>query len=220
MNGDRNDPFKGFNLSFTPYRSFVASLLGVKLDSLIFPIQRHTDRVSIIMNLDDKTSIEADAIITPLKGVMLGVLVADCAPILVCAPEKCVVAAVHAGWRGTASGILKRTLSLMRKEFNVSPEECIISIGPSIRWCCYEVDLDVLNAIEKETGTCIEYSKERENGKYCLDIATANQIQSTSLGVKNIWIAQECTFCYPERFYSYRYYKGPTGRQGGFIGLS
>lgn len=228
IDGDRADPLKGLNLSFSygmevesvlKNRSFVASFLMVTLDSLIFPVQRHTDKVSIITKPPDKSSIEADSIITPSKGLILGVLVADCAPILVYDPGAGVVSAVHAGWRGTASGIIKKTLTLMRKEFNTSLSEAMISIGPSIRWCCYEVDSDVLNAIEKETGNLSEYSREKGNGKYCLDLAIANQIQAASLGVKNIRISEECTFCYPERFYSYRFYKGPTGRQGGLIGM-
>lgn len=228
LNGERNDPLKGLNLSFTEgvetdsilkNRSFIASFLGVKLDSFIFPIQRHTDRVSIIMNPLERSPIEADAIITPLKGIILGILVADCVPILAYDPEAEVIAVIHAGWRGTASGIIKRTLSFMVKEFNTSLSETIISIGPSIRGCCYDVDSNILNAIEKETGNPTKYSKEKGNGKYYLDIATANKIQASSLGVKDIWISGECTFCNPERFYSYRYFKGRTGRQGGFIGM-
>lgn len=228
IDGDRTNPLKGLNLSFSDRieietvlknRSFVASFFMVTLDSLIFPVQRHTDKVSIIMKPPDKSSIEADSIITPSKGLILGVLVADCAPILVYDPDAGVVAAIHAGWRGTASGIMKKALTLMEREFNTSLSNTIISIGPSIRWCCYEVDLDVLDAIKKGTGNFTEFSKEKGNGKYCLDLAIANKIQAASLGVKNIWVSEECTYCYPERFFSYRYYKGLTGRQGGFIGM-
>jgi len=225
--GGKDGRGQGFSLSFTDgiereevvqNRSRVASFIGVSLDSLLLPVQRHTDKVAIIMERPE-TPIEADAIITPLNGIVLGVLVADCAPILAYDPQAGVIAAIHAGWRGTAGGIIKKTLAFMYKEFNTSPSEIIISIGPSIRWCCYEVGPDVLKAIEKETGNPAGYSKEKGDGKYCLDIARANQIQASSLGVKDIWISEECTCCHPERFYSYRYLKGQRGRQGGFIGM-
>ncbi len=228
MDGDRNDSLKGFNLSFIngveeksiiENRFYLASLLGVNLDSLILPIQRHTDKISVIKDSTIRSSIEADAIITSMRGIVLGVLVADCVPILVYEPESGVVSAIHAGWRGTASGIIKKVLAVMNKKFNTSTAKTIISIGPSIRWCCYEVDPDVLKAVEKETGNLKEYSKGKDNGKYRMDLALANQIQATSLGASNIWISEECTYCNPEKFYSYRYYKGLTGRQGGFIGI-
>lgn len=228
INGAKDDPLAGLNLSFTEEvneevilsnRSYVASFFGVGLDSLLFPLQRHTDKVVMINN--PTMAIEADAMVTTLKGIVLGVLVADCAPILIYDSVTPAIAAVHAGWRGTAFGIIKMTLALMKKEFNTSLSEIFISIGPSIRWCCYEVGHDVINAIKKETGEVLRYSKEKENGKYLLDIATANRLQAVASGVpdKNIWTSEECTYCLPERFYSARYYKCPTGRQGGFIGL-
>lgn len=227
-NGDMNNPLKGFNLSFadgndreavTRNRNAVASFFNVSPDSLVFPVQKHTNKVYIIEDPQNDLPIEADAVITVSRGIILGVLVADCAPILIYNPKKSIIAAVHAGWRGTALGIIKKTLEVMNEQYNIPLSETAISIGPSIRWCCYEVDFDVIRAIEKETGSPSRYSKERTNGKYCLDIPTANQIQANSLGVKNIWISEECTFCRPGRFYSYRYYRGITGRQGGFIGL-
>ncbi|MEK6690483.1 MAG: peptidoglycan editing factor PgeF [Nitrospirota bacterium] len=234
MDGDRKDPLKGFNLSFIngvsegscgeqksiiENRSYLASFLGVNLDSLVIPVQRHTDKVWIISETSIQSPIEADAIITSMRGIVLGVLVADCVPILIYDPDSGVISAIHAGWRGTASGIIKKVLDIMNKKFNTSISKTIISIGPSIRWCCYEVDPDVLKAVEKETGNLKEYSKGKDNGKYYIDLALANQIQAVSLGASNIWISEECTHCNPERFYSYRYYKGVTGRQGGFIGI-
>ncbi len=229
MDGDKKDPLKGFNLSFingvdakviTENRAYLASYLGVKLDSLVIPVQRHTDKIGIITDPSNQSSIEVDALITSMKGIVLGVLVADCVPILVYDPGSNAIAVIHAGWRGTASNIMKKALTLMEKEFNTSLSNTIISIGPSIRWCCYEVGEDVLNAIGEETGNINGYSREKGNGKYCLDLAKANQVQAASLGVSNIWISEECTSCYPEKYYSYRYYKGLTGRQGGFIGMT
>jgi hypothetical protein len=107
----------------------------------------------------------------------------------------------------------------MAARFYSRPSDIIVAIGPSIRWCCYEVGHEVIDAITKATGEG-EYFKSK-GGKLCLDLQTANKIQALSMGVsdKNIWLSGECTYCLPDRYYSYRYAKGTTGRQGGFIGL-
>ena len=140
-NGDRDDPLKGLNLSFKggidresviENRSAVASFFGIPLNSLVLPVQKHTDKVYIIESPLDDLSIEADAIITNLESVILGVLVADCAPILVYNPEKKVAAAVHAGWRGTASGIVNHpALKGGASNFQI----CLLPLdGGGLRW--------------------------------------------------------------------------------------
>ena len=79
---------------------------------------------------------------------------------------------------------------------------------------------DVKNAISKETGDGDYYIK-KDNGKYCVDLASANIYQSISMGVprENIWISDDCTYCNPDKYYSYRYEKAYNGSQGGFIGI-
>jgi copper oxidase (laccase) domain-containing protein len=100
------------------------------------------------------------------------------------------------------------------------PGDILIAIGPAIRWCCYKVGGEVLEAVAKETGKG-RYHLERD-GTLCLDLPSANWQQAVSVKIpgENIWLSEECTYCYPDKFYSYRYSKGPTGRQGGFIGMS
>jgi copper oxidase (laccase) domain-containing protein len=80
------------------------------------------------------------------------------------------------------------------------------------------VDYDVSHAVEKATGWG-EYQS-RKGEKYFLDLPSANKYQAMSLGVSelNIWISPDCTFCNPDKYFSFRYAKGSTGRQGGFIG--
>ncbi len=184
---------------------------------IYFPVQKHTGKV---ITLDsDMTPKIADAVITKRKDILIGVQVADCVPILLYDRKRNVIGTVHAGWRGTAKGILKNTIKEMTIRYNSKPEDIIIAMGPAIRWCCYHVGDDVLEAVKKETGSG-EYHTVRD-GKYCLDLPSANKYQALSTGIseKNIWIFEECTYCYPEKFHSYRYSKGTTGRQGGFIGM-
>lgn len=187
-------------------------------ESMVYlPIQRHTDRVFILDSAPEPQV--ADAVITNIEGLLLGVQVADCVPIVLFDEKKRVIGAVHAGWRGTAAQILKKTIQTMVEHFRSSPDNIIIAVGPSIRGCCYQVDSDVNGAICTSTGAG-EYSS-RKDSKFFIDLASANMLQAVSVGVREdkIWVSEECTFCNPDRFHSYRYHDNHAGRQGGFIGI-
>lgn len=194
----------------------ISKILKIKKENVYMPIQKHTDKIFLIESSPEPKI--ADAVITKEKGLLIGIQVADCVPILIYEKEKGISAAVHAGWRGTAEGILKKTIKTIQDRFICSPENFLVAVGPAIKWCCYGVDYDVFNKVHHVTGEG-EYFIER-NDKYCLDLPSANKYQALSMGIPepNIWISDECTFCNPEKYYSYRYSKGPTGRQGGFIG--
>lgn len=191
----------------------LAEIASVSKDNIYFPQQEHTGRV-IELKMDMTPEV-ADAVITGRTDVLIGVQTADCVPILLHSRDSNLIAAVHAGWRGTAKGILKKTLRKMRD--SSKPENILIAIGPAIRWCCYKVGEDVLQAVQKETGKENYYTEKK--GIKCLDLPTANMYQAISLGIpkENIWMSDECTYCSSERFYSYRFSKGTTKRQGGFI---
>ncbi len=186
-------------------------------DRIYLPIQKHTDKVMVIGS--SLEPVIADAVITKQKGLFIGVQVADCVPILLCDPEKQVVGAVHAGWRGTAQAILKKTIQTFCERFFSNPADILVAIGPSIRQCCYEVDGEVIRAVSLATGNGDFYVTSGE--KFHLDLAAANQFQALTMGVAegNVWISDDCTFCNPEKFFSYRFGKGSAGRQAGFIGI-
>ena len=191
---------------------------GIPLEHTVYlPIQKHTDKV-LILEAGMKPEV-ADAVITSRKDILLGVQSADCVPIVVFDERNMVIGAVHAGWRGTAAQILKKTIRAMSENFHSSADDMFIAIGPSIRGCCYHVGADVNEAIWASTGDG-DYLSERES-KLFVDLASANMLQAISLGVmrEKIWISGECTFCNPERFHSYRYHGDLAGRQVGFIGV-
>lgn len=202
LNGNLKDLLKDINLSES---------------DVFLPIQKHTSKIIIIEN-DLKPQV-ADAVLTKRKGVLIGIHVADCVPILLFDKEKSLVGAVHAGWRGTAAQILKNTIDIMRERFYTAASDILIAIGPSIRRCCYEVGDEVADALHRVTGDKDYYR--RDNGKHFVDLSSANKIQALSSGVPedNIWQSGECTHCNPDKYYSYRYAKGSAGRQGGFIGM-
>jgi len=199
----------------------VASLTGGR--PLYMPRQKHTGRVVV---LGPRTGIEtADSVITALKGTFIGVQVADCVPMLLHDPARGAIAAVHAGWRGTAQGILKRTVRAMAEEFGTRPADLLLAVGPAIRGGCYEVGPEVLEAVAAATGEG-QFHTHLE-GRLCLDLPAANRLQALSEGLReeNVWVSEECTSCLPDRFHSYRHgqsggRRSPVGRQGGFIAMT
>jgi YfiH family protein len=190
---------------------------GISDMPVYFPYQEHTGHVTVLKDASDPDV--ADAVVTDNKGVLLGLKVADCVPVLLYDPVSRAMGAVHAGWRGTAKEILKSTVKTMEHAFGSEPRNMLVAIGPAIRWCCYEVGREVLNAIVGATGDG-DYHMEKD-GKLCLDLQSANKYQALSVKIQetNISIIEECTYCYPDKYFSYRHAKGPTGRQGGFIGM-
>ncbi|NTU42519.1 MAG: peptidoglycan editing factor PgeF [Nitrospirales bacterium] len=215
-------PVKGLFTMRTPDISddglLIASrMLGAPLPSLYLPVQQHTDRVVIVEN--DLNPLVADAVITARRDIVVGVRVADCVPLLLFDSRRGVVGAVHAGWRGTAAGILRKTIQAMMDRFLSSPDDILVAIGPAIRGCCYGVGDEVAEAVEQGTGKGAYLMMKGE--QRCLDLPSANSQQAISAGVPkgNIWVSGDCTFCRPDKYYSYRFSKGVTGRQYGLIGM-
>jgi YfiH family protein len=195
----------------------ICRIFSVEKDKVYLPIQRHTDNVQVISSdLDTKI---ADSVLTERKNILIGVQVADCVPVLFRDAKKLLVGAVHAGWRGTASQIIKKTIVCMIQEFGSSPSDIKMALGPCIKWSCYQVGVEVKEAVCEATGEGYYYLK--QDGEWYIDLASANRCQAISMGVseKNIWISPECTYCNPKDYHSYRYEKTYNGAQGGFIGI-
>jgi YfiH family protein len=193
----------------------VSNVIGISKDSIYLPIQKHTDNVQVVESVFAPEV--ADAVITAERGIMIGVMVADCVPLLLYDSNRRVIGAVHAGWRGIAQEILKKTIKKMMNEFQCLPEQISVAIGPCIRQCSYEVGNEVKEAVQKATGEGDYYIKKGD--RYFVDLSSANRIQALHMGIeqKNIWKSEECTFCNPDKFHSYRYANDHAGRQGGFI---
>jgi polyphenol oxidase len=182
---------------------------------MYMPIQRHTDRV-IILEKNRSPEI-ADAVLTQKRELFIGICVADCIPVLLFDKRKFVAGAVHAGWRGTASRILGKTIQAMIRQYQSLPDDIMIALGPGIKECCYEVGSEVRDAICRVAGD--GNFAIGKGGKFFIDLSAVNKLQALRLGVpeKNIWVSDECTYCNHDKYHSYRYHKDHAGRQGGFI---
>lgn len=161
---------------------------------------------------------DADAVLTELRGVGIGVSTADCVPILLADRDGRVAAAVHAGWRGTLSRILDAVLEKMNEEYGIDPSRLNAAIGPSIKKCCYEVDYDVASLFMDRFDDWSEYLSPGVNRKYFLDLTGANRNGLERAGVTNIEVIDICTNCDHE-FYSYRREGKGVGSQLSVIGL-
>lgn len=184
------------------------------LSQLVLLKQIHSDTV---VTVDDRTGTigEGDALITDRPGFLVGVRTADCVPILLADRRNRAVAAVHAGWRGTASAILIRTLESMKSQFGTHAADVYAAIGPCIGACCYEVGAEVSSQFE-------EWMPELPRGvKQHLDLVEANRRQLRRSGVinKRIDASGLCTFCSGEKLHSHRRDAERSGRMVSCIGV-
>jgi YfiH family protein len=147
-----------------------------------------------------------DAIITDRQGTFVSIKTADCVPILLMDPEHRVVAAVHAGWRGTMRKIAGRVVQLMQERFGCKLSSIRAAIGPSIGRCCYEVDEPVLTPLKENFPYWRDVVEETRTGRAQFDLRRLNhrQLEDTGVEATHIAVVNVCTACHPELFYSYR----------------
>lgn len=186
---------------------------AIKKDRLVFANQIHSNHIVAITANNYDRIFNADGLITNQPNIAIGVMVADCVPILLFDPIHNAVGAVHAGWRGTAKEIAARAVEKMGQNYRSKPSDLIVGIGPAIKSCCYAIENPAPFKQLKLDSALTQIS----NIKWRLDLQQANRIQLERIGVKNIEIMEHCTSC-DKRFYSYRRDK-TTGRFVGIIGL-
>ena len=170
--------------------------------------QIHSAKVLNAHALHDRQA-EGDALITDDVGRSIGVRTADCVAILLLDCRRRAVAAVHAGWRGTAARLVGRTVESMRSDFGSAPADMYAAIGPCIRACCYEVGAEVeaqFTPFFPEWGPIAEKRK--------LDLPEANRRQMHAAGVNPDYIFDcgLCTTCQSAQFFSHRREPKNSGR--------
>lgn len=203
-------------------REIIAQSFGFTPDRLVLAHQIHGDNFHILTDQDSLPLygiLEGDGFITDRPGVVLCVKTADCVPVLLADGKKKVVAAVHAGWRGTARGIAGKAVRIFRERFASVPEDLWAAIGPAIGPCCYEVDDKVRREFENHPGIEKPLKPAAKKGHWMLDLALANRLQLEAAGVSagQIGAAGVCTSCRRDAFFSHRAEGETTGRQLNFI---
>ncbi len=206
----------------------VCAALEVDPGKLVFSSQVHGDVVRVVTSadvgkgLDRPVDYDADGLVTDVPGLTLTVFGADCLTILLCDPVRRVIGAVHAGWRGTALGIVERVVEVMAEHYGSRPQDLLAAIGPGISKCCFETEEDVPNAMTAALGAgALPYISGGDGGKFHVDLKGLNLLRLNRCGVltTNVDISPDCTLCKPETYWSHRYTQGERGSQAALICL-
>lgn len=161
--------------------------------------------------------VDADAVVTDASGIAVGVVTADCVPVLLLDRRRRTAAAVHAGWRGASAGVLEAAIDRLLRRFDVAPAALEAVIGPAVGPCCYVVGPEVEAAFRARSGETTAGAWSRRDGRLSLDLRAAVRSLLGAAGVTTAAIVGPCTAC-DRRFCSYRRDGAGCGRQLSFIG--
>lgn len=162
---------------------------------------------------------KADAILTDQPNITLFMRFADCVPILLHDPRKGVVGVVHAGWQGTVKKILREAVNAMQAAYQSNPADVLAAIGPSIGPDHYEIGPDVIERVRASFGVHADALLPDYGGRAHFDLWSANRLTLEQAGVGRVEVAQLCTACHTQDWFSHRAEKGKTGRFGALIAL-
>ena len=222
-NGVSHKPFESLNLGFhvgddeknvKQNHEMIRSAFRSS-SQLFYMDQVHSNMVCKLGKIKEIPS--CDALLTDEKDKILMVMVADCVPLLFYDTKHHAIAAIHAGRAGAFENIVLQTFQTMQKSYGTSANELVVSIGPHIGSCCYEVGREIFLAAEELN---IQSFIEIRHEKYFLDLLGIIKNQLHNIGVKDFNMEEEvtCTACDTENFFSYRK-EGKTGRFCGVIML-
>jgi len=183
---------------------YVSNKIGCDKEMLITLNQKHSNNVVFFERLSDvQNKIPGDAIVTKMKKIAIGILTADCAPILFYDSEKKIIGCVHSGWRGAFNGVIKNTIKKF-KDLNSDLNDLVAVVGPCIQKGNYEVKNDFYKKfIEQNSQNKIFFDKTGED-KFFFDLRSYINSQIYSFGIKNIENIDMDTFSQKDLFYSYR----------------
>jgi len=211
---------------FENYRR-MAQAVDINVDDMVLINYDHSDLVEIVgahhkgMGFFRENQLPVcDSLITNEPEVVLVTIHADCTSFLIYDPVKNVVAASHAGWKGTLNRIGQKTIEKMQEGFGCDPGDIYVGIGPSICKDCFEVDWPVAQFFEPAFPDA-DIVRLREDGKYMIDLAkcAAKQFLDAGINPQNIVISDECTYTDKERYFSYRRDNIHCGSMAGFISI-
>ena len=207
------------------YRRFCA-VLGMDDRRAVLSKQIHEDVVRHVTEEDagkglyrDRDYSSVDGMVTNVPHLPLVVFSADCNVILLYDPVGRAIGACHAGWRGTALGIAKKTAQEMVRLFGCEARNIRAAIGPAIGQCCFETDEDVPTALREALGEEVAPYITWNGTKYHIDLKAVNALWLRKAGVERIDICDHCTACRPDLYWSHRKMGNARGAQIAMIAL-
>ncbi|MCP5073945.1 MAG: peptidoglycan editing factor PgeF [Rhodobacteraceae bacterium] len=184
-------------------RHMVADAMQVEPDHLVSAYQIHSADVVTVSEVSETERPKADAMVTRTKGLALGILTADCAPILFADTQAGVIGAAHAGWKGALSGVIHATVSAM-EDLGASRAAIHACIGPCISQRAYEVGPEFLDDFLVEDRDFSRFFAQGEGDRYLFDLPgfCLQQLRDEDLAQAS-WTGH-CTYSDEDRFYSFR----------------
>jgi hypothetical protein len=195
--------------------------LGEQVHGSAVAVVRAGDKGRGAVVMDDAVG-QADALVTNEPGIPLGVLVADCVAVSLYDPARHVAAIAHAGWKGTLSRVVEKTVDAMSNVFGTDPADIVAGLSPAVGKCHYAVGREVVDAFVDEFGyDAGRFLEEDPEGQWRLDLTGANTHQCRRAGIREgrFEVAGRCTACEPRLFYSHRRDGPRTGRFASIIML-
>lgn len=220
---DRGDDLNAVLINRT--RFFTA--LGSDASSAVLCQQVHEDFVAVVDRRHSGKGTLAyhdgipstDGLVTSHENLPIGIFTADCLAALFYDPRRHVIGACHAGWMGSALGIVEKVVDILHSTFGSSVTDLLVAMGPSASWCCYEVDERVVRRLDVG-GRSDDYLRAGENGRYYLDLRRYNTQRLVRIGVRREHIEHVggCSICGDE-YFSHRRQQGKAGRMLASIEL-
>lgn len=210
------------------FRRFLAAA-GARGSAIATCSQVHGAQVRNITTADaksdpyDRSGHEADGLMTAVPGIALVISTADCLPILLYDPRRRVIAALHAGWRGTAAGIATAAVEQMVALYGSDPADILAAIGPGIGPCCFETHEDVPNAMTAAMAmNVLPFIRLKENGKFSVDLrgVNAKRLELAGVDPAHIAVSGDCTCCLSEKYWSHRRQGTQRGSMASMIQLT
>lgn len=174
--------------------------IGINYKDVISAYLVNGTKIAVVKKNTEKIILQTDALITREKKTYLSITAADCLPVLFYDFKMKIIGLAHAGWRGVAKEIIRKTIKKMIS-LGGSPKNMAVAIGPGINQCHFEIKKDVLVKF-KQYNELVE----KRGNKYFLDLRGVIQKQLRANGIqeKNMENKNECTFCQERKYFSYR----------------
>ena len=222
--------YKSFNLSpntgdsvenYLSNRDKLCQSLNINSEQLITPFQTHETNIREIspdfFQLDDTQKQDVlygvDALVTHEKNLCISVATADCVPLLCYDPVQKVIAAIHAGWRGTCGRIAEKVIDYLKEKYNSNPSDLHFVIAPCVSADAYEVGEELIEHFEKNNFP-VDLIFQRATGKLYLDLRKANEwlLLQNGVSANKIEISSLCTYTNLQDFFSARRLGIKSGR--------
>jgi len=212
IDAQAKEKFSELNMSlnspdFPEHFEFFAKAFGINPRSCVFSHQTHSKNIKVVNHSDinepywERKVNDIDGLITSEPGIFLVTTYADCMPIVAYDSNRKIVGVAHSGWRGTLLEIAKELILKMNEEFNCSPQDIFVTVGPSIGPESFEVGSDVASEFSMKFGKRVVIER---SGRFYVDLWKAVEISLSTVGIMHLEFSNIDTYKTTEYFYSYR----------------